>query len=414
MRGGTLTARQRLHREKMLHQAGVQVPANSDVTLRTLSESLSCSERHQSSEYLSETSQESDDSNSSDGILLAQVPAAMKATDGVKTHFQKRDLSQRAPPTMVAFGRKAHDAVDRGTKSELQSEREGSQKRVATSVQPLIDASKMVAEDLRHQMIASGEIHGIADLACRYLFVLHILKAAHAAYNGYWWRASYQITRACLLLCRRACNHVICCFSVSGRCHRHLCVIACDHHAVRYAVEDAADPAPGQPRSVPSLGPTRNRVIMRAPAIDEARLQLPVLGMEQEIMATVDEHDILLLCGATGCGKTTQVPQFLIEAGFGSSQFPDRCGVVGVTQPRRVAAISTARRVAEEVGQAKLPSSDSSALVGYQVRHDKAIGSNAILKFMTDGILMREVQEDFLLTRCGTATAHPKHLGMHA
>lgn len=168
MRGGTLTARQRLHREKVLHQAGVQLPANSDVTLRTLSESLSYSERHQSSEYLSETSQESDDSSSSDGILSAQVPTATEATDGVKTHFQKRDLSQRAPPTMVAFGRQAHDAVNRDTKSELQSEIEGSQKCGGTSVQPLIDASKMVAEDLRHQMIASGEIHGIAELVCRY------------------------------------------------------------------------------------------------------------------------------------------------------------------------------------------------------------------------------------------------------
>lgn len=180
----------------------------------------------------------------------------------------------------------------------------------------------------------------------------------------------------------------------------------CAHHALRCAVADTAEPTVGQPRSVPSLGRRRNRVIIRSPEIDKARLQLPVLGMEQEIMAMVDEHDVLLLCGATGCGKTTQVPQFLIEAGFGCSKFPERCGMVGVTQPRRVAAVSTARRVAEEVGQTSmLSSSDASGLVGYQVRHDKAVSSNAALKFMTDGILMREVQEDFLLTRCATAAA---------
>lgn len=179
------------------------------------------------------------------------------------------------------------------------------------------------------------------------------------------------------------------------------------HHAVRCVVADTAEPIAGKPRSAPSLGRQRNREIIRAPEIHEARLQLPVLGMEQEIMAMVDEHDVLLLCGATGCGKTTQVPQFLIEAGFGCSKFPERCGLVGVTQPRRVAAVSTARRVAEEVGQTSLlSSSDESGLVGYQVRHDKAVGSSAALKFMTDGILMREVQEDFLLRTCATAAAH--------
>lgn len=149
------------------------------------------------------------------------------------------------------------------------------------------------------------------------------------------------------------------------------------------------------PRSVPSLGTTRHRPLPRRSHIEATRAELPIIAMEQEIMSMIDEHDVLLLCGATGCGKTTQVPQFLLEAGFGCKQFAERPGMIGVTQPRRVAAVSTARRVAEEVGD----SSNKTGLVGYQVRHDREVGSDAAVKFMTDGILMRELQDDFLLTK---------------
>lgn len=78
-------------------------------------------------------------------------------------------------------------------------------------------------------------------------------------------------------------------------------------------------------------------------------------------MEAVLSHDVVVLCGETGCGKTTQVPQFLYEAGFGCRLFPERAGAVGVTQPRRVAAISTAERVADELD------SKLGAVVGYQV-----------------------------------------------
>ena len=152
-------------------------------------------------------------------------------------------------------------------------------------------------------------------------------------------------------------------------------------------------PAP-RLRSVPPLGPTRTRHIARPAELQEARAALPIVAQEHELMEAVDEHDVVIICGETGCGKTTQVPQFLLEAGFGCAEFPERAGAVGVTQPRRVAAVSTATRVAAEVGGAL------GGLVGYQVRHDREAGRVTAVKFMTDGILMREVQDDFLLRRC--------------
>ncbi|KAF8822087.1 putative ATP-dependent Rna helicase DHX37, partial [Cardiosporidium cionae] len=95
--------------------------------------------------------------------------------------------------------------------------------------------------------------------------------------------------------------------------------------------------------------------ICRTPDVMKQRLLLPATMMEQEIVEAVMENDVLLICGETGCGKSTQVPQFLYEAGF--------CGkknewLVAVTQPRRVAAISVSMRVATELN-------DPSA-VGYQ------------------------------------------------
>jgi HrpA-like RNA helicase len=81
-----------------------------------------------------------------------------------------------------------------------------------------------------------------------------------------------------------------------------------------------------------------------------------------------------------------QIYQFLYEAGYGSSKFHGRSGVIGVTQPRRVAVLATAKRVAHELGL-RLGKE-----VGFQVRYDKKIGDNCSIKFMTDGILLREVQ----------------------
>ena len=107
---------------------------------------------------------------------------------------------------------------------------------------------------------------------------------------------------------------------------------------------------------------------------------------EQEIIETINNHLVTLICGETGSGKSTQIGQFLIEKNY--HQF----GKVVITQPRRLATLALASRVAEEthtiLGQ----------VVGYQVRHDRKDSTNTIIKYMTDGILLNEMSSDYLLS----------------
>ncbi|KAL6204305.1 hypothetical protein ACLB2K_021573 [Fragaria x ananassa] len=145
-----------------------------------------------------------------------------------------------------------------------------------------------------------------------------------------------------------------------------------------------------EPRSL--IAPTIVNV-SRPVEVENTRKDLPIVMMEQEIMEAVNDHSTVIICGETGCGKTTQVPQFLFEAGYGSSHSCHRSGIIGVTQPRRVAVLATAKRVAYELGL------HLGKEVGFQVRFDKKIGESSSIKFMTDGILLRELQSDFLLMR---------------
>ncbi|KAK9113818.1 hypothetical protein Syun_020615 [Stephania yunnanensis] len=94
--------------------------------------------------------------------------------------------------------------------------------------------------------------------------------------------------------------------------------------------------------------------------------------MEQEIMEAVKDNSTVIICGEIGCGKTTQVPQFLYEAGYGSSDFNATKGIIGITQPRRVAVLATAKRVAFELGL------HLGKEVGFQVRHDRRVGSQLL------------------------------------
>lgn len=129
----------------------------------------------------------------------------------------------------------------------------------------------------------------------------------------------------------------------------------------------------------------------RPEEIQSARLGLPVVGEEQKIMEAIHNNPSIVIWGATGSGKTTQLPQFLFEAGYGNPGSPNP-GMIGVTQPRRVAAVSMAKRVGDELGQ-------HSKQVSYQIRFESTASSKTAIKFMTDGILLREIAEDFSLSK---------------
>lgn len=109
---------------------------------------------------------------------------------------------------------------------------------------------------------------------------------------------------------------------------------------------------------------------------------LPISGKRADIQKLIEDHQVVIVCGTTGSGKTTQLPKIVLEAGAGKT------GRIGVTQPRRLAATGMARRVAEEMG------TDYGKGVGCQVRFDDQTCDETIIKFMTDGILLAETQRD--------------------
>jgi pre-mRNA-splicing factor ATP-dependent RNA helicase DHX16 len=123
-----------------------------------------------------------------------------------------------------------------------------------------------------------------------------------------------------------------------------------------------------------------NAAEAKAKSIDETRKSLPIFQFRDEIIQAVRDHQVLIIVGETGSGKTTQLPQYLHEAGFTKGGMK-----IGCTQPRRVAAMSVAARVAEEMG-VKVGNE-----VGYAIRFEDATSDKTVLKYMTDGMLLREL-----------------------
>jgi len=132
-------------------------------------------------------------------------------------------------------------------------------------------------------------------------------------------------------------------------------------------VEQSLQQAQNRARSVPRL---------RFPE------ELPVSERRKEIAEAISKHQVVVICGETGSGKTTQIPKICMELGRGVT------GIIGHTQPRRIAARTVAARVAEEVG------TPLGQLVGYKVRFTDSSSKNSLVKLMTDGILLAELQTD--------------------
>lgn len=125
--------------------------------------------------------------------------------------------------------------------------------------------------------------------------------------------------------------------------------------------------------------------------------ELPVSACRQEIARAIAAHPVVIVCGETGSGKTTQLPKICLELGRG------RAGMIGHTQPRRLAATSVAQRVAEELHTAL------GDWVGYQIRFSERAGPSTAIKLMTDGILLAETQRDPLLRRYDTLIIDEAH-----
>ena len=122
-------------------------------------------------------------------------------------------------------------------------------------------------------------------------------------------------------------------------------------------------------------------------SIKQQRESLPVFKLRNQFLEAVSENQLMIVVGDTGSGKTTQLTQYLAEGGFAND------GMIGCTQPRRVAAMSVAKRVAEEVG-CRLGQE-----VGYTIRFEDCTSPDTKIKYMTDGMLQREVLMDPNLRR---------------
>ena len=132
---------------------------------------------------------------------------------------------------------------------------------------------------------------------------------------------------------------------------------------------------------------------------------LPVSARRDEIAAAMQKHQVIIVCGETGSGKTTQLPKIALALGRGRANAPEgtKGRLIGHTQPRRIAASSVAKRIAEEL---KTPLGE---VVGYKVRFQDTLQKGASVKLMTDGILLAETQTDPLLNAYDTLIIDEAH-----
>jgi ATP-dependent helicase HrpA len=148
------------------------------------------------------------------------------------------------------------------------------------------------------------------------------------------------------------------------------------------------------PRSDPSARLDRRRAAVPEITYPEA---LPVSQKKDEILAAIRDHQVVIVAGETGSGKTTQLPKICLELGRGID------GMIGHTQPRRLAARTVAERIAEELD------TPLGGAIGYQVRFTGRVGDDTLVKVMTDGILLTEIQRDRQLRRYDTLIIDEAH-----
>src|SRR6187431_2255922 len=125
---------------------------------------------------------------------------------------------------------------------------------------------------------------------------------------------------------------------------------------------------------------------------------LPITSRREEIVEAIREHQVVIVAGETGSGKSTQLPKLCLEAGRGADGT-----LIGHTQPRRVAARTIAERIAEEIG------TPLGTDVGYTVRFTDQVSASTVIKVMTDGILLAEIQRDRMLRRYDTLIIDEAH-----
>ncbi|KAJ7366528.1 ATP-dependent RNA helicase Prh1 [Mycena albidolilacea] len=147
------------------------------------------------------------------------------------------------------------------------------------------------------------------------------------------------------------------------------------------------------------ITPPRKKARLSGPLtpIQEQRRLLPIARGKDALVQEIRANDVTVLLGETGSGKTTQIPQYLLEAGLADS------GLIGITQPRKVAATSLAARVSVEQG------TPMGGRVGYSVRFDERTGPETRIKYMTDGMLTRELLGDPLLSKYAVIVIDEAH-----
>src|SRR5262244_1949072 len=161
-------------------------------------------------------------------------------------------------------------------------------------------------------------------------------------------------------------------------------------HAATLPNASARDEAVGQVAAELEAAAARVEARRRAVPAVSYPPELPVSQRKDELAAAIRDNQVVIVAGETGSGKTTQLPKICLELGRGID------GLIGHTQPRRIAARTVSDRIAEELG------TPLGTTVGYKVRFTDQVSGETLVKVMTDGILLAEVQNDRLLEQYDT------------